>query len=137
MFSSGFNQNVNTLFVFLDYWKRSACGLQQGRQLSFHKPVLFLRIAHVPKRRTHVKCPANLTLEEHVISAQVDLRGLTRGLKLLQVSITEFILFISLVADSLSVRDAFWNGRCFDDRRRIGFHFSGVGSHGFLMYFQS
>ena len=89
------------------------------------------------QRRSHVKSSAYVAFEQDIVAAQMHLGGLSGSLQLLQMTITKFVLFVSLVADRLGVRDAFWNGRCCDGRRRIGFHFSGVGSHGLLMYFQS
>src|SRR5215813_11737506 len=99
---------IDAFFILLDYRERATRGLKQRGQFSFHKSLLFIRIAHMTERRAHVNRPAYLTLEEDIVTAQMDLGGLARGLKLLQVSVAEFVLFVSLVADGLidySLRD--------------------------------
>src|ERR1051326_1640083 len=107
----GFDHHEHAaLRVLLNYRQRPTRRLQQRTQFRFHKPHLLVRIAHVTQRRTHVKRPAGLTLEQHIVSAQVNLRRLARRLQLLQVPVTELALFVLLVADGLRVRNPFWNG---------------------------
>ncbi len=98
------------LLVLLDHRQRATRRLQQRTQLSFNKPHLLVWIAHVAQRRTHVKRAARLTLEKHVVTAQVNLRGFTRSAQLFEVTVAEFSLFVLLVADGLRVDDPLGNG---------------------------
>jgi hypothetical protein len=97
--------------VFLDDRERSAGSLQQSRQLSFDKTDLLIWIAHVTERRPHVVRTARLTLEQHIVSAQVDLRRLTGSAQLFQMAVTKFALLILLVADRLRISNPFGNRR--------------------------
>src|SRR6266496_3668416 len=81
--------------------------------------------------RSHVESAADLTLEQHIVAPQMNLRWLTRGFQLLQVAVAEFVLFIPLVADGLSVGNSLRNRR---PRRRClrfgaGLNFCGVCRH--------
>jgi len=58
------------------------------------------------KRRSHVEGSTNLTFEQHVIAAQMNLGRLARSLQLLQMTVAQFAFFVALVADSLGIRDA-------------------------------
>ncbi len=107
------DDHIYASFIFLDHWQRATGCLQQRRKLGFDESTLFFRIAHVSKRWSHIKRPADLTLEQHVIAAQMNFSRLARGLQLLQMAIAEFVLFIALVADRLSISNALGNGgRC-------------------------
>jgi len=105
VFRPGFNQNVNASLIFLDDGKRATGGLQQCREFSFNEPALLLWIAYVAQWRTHVQLSANLTLEEHIVAAQVDLGGLSGCAQLFQMAVAEFAFFVPLVADGLRVCD--------------------------------
>src|SRR5262249_52488736 len=121
---------IDAFFILLDDRERATSGLKQRGQFSFHKSLLFIRIAHMTERRSHVNRPAHLTLEQDIVTAQMDLGGLARGLKLLQVSVAEFVLFVSLVADGLidySLRDCGPNVKS-----GHGFSFPKVRCHLFL-----
>ena len=72
--------------------------------------MLLVRIAHVAQRRSHVKRAARLALRQHIVTAQVNLSGLTGGAQLLQVTVAEFSLFVLLVADGLCIRDSLGDG---------------------------
>ena len=106
-----FDHHVDAaLFISFDNRQRAARGLQQRGQLSFYEPVLFIRIAHVPERRTHVERAARLALEKHVVATQMNLRGFACGPQLLQVTVAEFSLFVFLVANGLRVCDSLGDG---------------------------
>jgi hypothetical protein len=64
-----------------------------------------------------------LTLEEHIVTAQMNLCGLARRAQLLQMPVAQFSLFVLLIADGLGVCDSFGHRggsarRCF-----TGIHF--------------
>ena len=116
--SLSFNQHVNTArVVLLDNRKRASRCLQQRLQLRFDKPELLIRIAHVAQRRTHVQRAARLALEKHIVAAQMNLGRFTSSSQLLQVTVAQLSLFVSLVADSLCVGYPFG-----DDGRFRGYH---------------
>jgi hypothetical protein len=64
----------------------------------------------VSERRTHVKRPARLALEKHIITTQMDLGRFSRGPQLLQVTPTGFSLFIFLITNGLRVCNPLGDG---------------------------
>src|SRR2546423_8484702 len=107
-----FDDYVHTFFILLNDRKRAARSLQHSRQFCFDKPSLFFRITHVPERRTHIKRSANLTLEQDIITAQMNFGSLAGSLQLLQVTITKFVLLVAFIADGLRISDALGDGWC-------------------------
>jgi hypothetical protein len=101
------------LFVLLNHRQRASGRLEQRLQLRFDKPVLLVRIAHVAQRRTHVERAARLTLEKHIVTAQVNLGRLAGSSQLFQVTPTGFSLFVFLAANGLCVGDPLWDGNRF------------------------
>src|SRR4030095_2479079 len=77
--------------------------LQQRRQLSFNKAMLFIRIADVSEWRTHIKRSACLALKQNVIAAKMDLSRVPCGRSLFEVSAARLILSMLFVADGLCV----------------------------------
>ena len=57
------------------------------------------------QRWAHVKRAAGLTLEQHIIAAQVDLGRFAGGAQLFQMAVTKFAFLVFLVAHSLRVGD--------------------------------
>jgi hypothetical protein len=51
-----------------------------------------------------------LALGQHIVTAEVNFSGLTGGSQLLQMTVTEFSLFVLLVADGLRIRDSLGDG---------------------------
>ena len=74
--------------------------------------------------RTHVQRAARLTLEQHVVTAQVNLRRLTRRVQLLQVPFVQIAVFsLNLgVALNLTV-SAYWAPRDGDAGMVLGINF--------------
>src|SRR5437667_12085418 len=82
------------------------------------------------QRRSHVQSSAYVAFEQDIVAAQMHFGGLSGSLQLLQMTITKFVLFVSLVADCLCVGDALGDRR----RRARSFDiFSGVCRHCFFM----
>ena len=108
---SRFDDHINASFILLDHGQRAAGCLQQRRKLRFDESTLLFGVAHVSERWAHIKRAADLTFEQHVITAQVNFGGFARGLQLLQMAIAEFVPFIPLIADGLSISNALGNGR--------------------------
>jgi hypothetical protein len=103
VFGSTLDHYEHATFIFLNYRQSSARCLQQRLQLSFNKTILLPRVPHVAQGWSHVKRATRLTLEQNVIAAKMYFRRLPCGAQLFQVTVTEFALFVSLVADSLRV----------------------------------
>src|SRR5436190_19615442 len=93
----GLDDHIDTFFIFFDDRQGAAGGLQQGRQLSFHKSFLFVRIAQVTERRSHVQRAAKVAFKKNVIAAEMNLSVLARRVELLQVAVGGLGLFVSLV----------------------------------------
>jgi hypothetical protein len=106
-----FDDYVNAFFILLDYRERPARRLQQSGEFGLDKTALLFRIANMPEWRAHVERAAYLTLEKHIVAAQMHLRGFARGAQLFQVPVAEFVLLIPLVTHSLRVGDALRYGR--------------------------
>jgi hypothetical protein len=77
-----FDDYVNAFFVLLDDWQCAAGRLQQSREFGFDKAALLLRIAHMTERWAHVERAASLTLEQHIVAAQMNLGQFTGSLQL-------------------------------------------------------
>ena len=107
-----FDDYVDAFFILLDYRQRATGRLQDRRQFRFDKSFLFVRVAHMAKRWSHIQSSADVAFGQNIVAAQMHLGGLSGSLQLLQMTITKFVLFVSLVADSLRVGDAL------GDRRR-------------------
>jgi len=63
------------------------------------------------QRRAHVERPADLTFEQHIVTAQMDLGSFASRLQLLQMTVAQFVLLVAFVTDGLRVRNPFGNGR--------------------------
>ena len=106
-----FNHHVDAaLFVFLDNRQRASGRLQERRQLCFYKAPLLIWIADMPERWTHVEGAARLAFEKHVVPTQVNLSRFASSAQLLQVTVAELSLFVSLVANGLCVCDPLGDG---------------------------
>jgi hypothetical protein len=73
VFATTFHNYKHAARIFFDYRQGATGCLQQRRQLSFNKAMLFIRIADVSEWRTHVKRSACLALKQNVIAAKMDL----------------------------------------------------------------
>jgi hypothetical protein len=132
--STSFHHYINSALVFLDHRQRPPGSLQQCGQFCFYEAMLLLRIANMTQRRSHVKRPTGLTLEEDIIAAQMDFGRLACCSQLFEMAVTKFALLILFVADSLSVSDALGNRRrCSYRSLVIGFRVRGSHRHILLL----
>jgi len=58
-----------------------------------------------------------MTLEQHIVAAQMHFGCFAGGAQLLQVTVAQFVLLVPFVTDGLSIGDALRHGRC--RRRRV------------------
>src|SRR6266850_6160497 len=103
VFTSALDHHINAAFIFLDDWHSATRRLQQSREFCFDKATLFLRIANMTQRWSHIKRAAGLALGEYVVSAQMYFCELAGSTKLLQVSVAKLSLCIFLIANRLRI----------------------------------